>query len=173
MSRKLTILTLTTLALGLLASVALARPYGGFGPGSCPGFGGGYGGYNAAPQTLSAEDQEKAKAIVNKYEAELAKTREQLAAKQTELSALAGNTNADPERIRTLAEETAKLRTELFNERVAMQNELDAALGDTAFSGQGYGPGSCPGAAYGGRGFGRGYGPGSCPGAGYGSRGWR
>jgi zinc resistance-associated protein len=109
------------------------RGGGGYGPGSCPGWGGGY-----AAQTDNTKYQ--------KFLDETAPIRKELAADRAELNALMSTANPDPARVRALTEEIVDARTELQSK--AREHNI---------AGRGYGPGRDGGRGWGhGPGYGRG-----------------
>ncbi|MDZ7697537.1 MAG: hypothetical protein U5R49_11650 [Deltaproteobacteria bacterium] len=123
--KKLLIATVTLVSLGLFASQGMA-----FWGGSC---GGPRGGGWVAGETPRIDNERKAE--YEKYAADTAGIRKELAAKQAEYGALMANDNPDPKRAGELAGEIAGLR-----------EQLRAKAPDYGYSKRGYGPG--PGNAY-------------------------
>jgi len=125
MKRTLTILAVTAMLAGLLATNAFAR---GPGYGGCPGFGGG-------PVVMTPEQQQAFETIMDEHQKKMFELRQEMWAKQTELDALQGN---DPKRIQTLVAEMKDLRAKAFAEREVLTKKLeDAGIDAPAFGGRG------------------------------------
>ncbi len=155
MKRSLTILGVTALLAGLLATQAMA-----FGPGH-----GGHGGRGPVYyQALPPEKQAVVEKIMDEHRAKMFALREDLWAKQTELDALKGS---DAKRIQTLVAEMKDLRAKMFAERETLQKKLEAE--GVELGGRGMGPGTGHGMMGGKMGRGGcgpcgGQGPADCPG---------
>jgi zinc resistance-associated protein len=129
---------------------------GGYGGGYCGNFGGGYGpGMMGGYFGGTAEQQQEFADLNSNFYKQMEPKLQQLQAKQMELSALSGNSNAKPEAISKLAQEIAALNAELRQMGQDFQTQMQGKFGA---NGGAYGP------MMGGRGYGHG---------GYGHRGGR
>lgn len=163
----LLILSLALAGVFAAGGLALAGPNG-------PGMGGGFGAFY---NQLTPEKRQAVDAIFSRHEQTLFDLRQQLWARNTELSALMDSGQADEKAVRALTTQIVDLRTRQNAELKALREEISRETGLTL---PGRGPGaSCfddgPGGASGqerGQGRGRGKGPGAgrgqadCPGPG-------
>lgn len=143
MKRTLTILAVTAMLAGLLATSAFAR---GPGYGGCPG----------GPVVMTPEQQQAFETIMDEHQKKMFELRQEMWARQTELDALQGN---DPKRIQTLVSEMKDLRAKAFAEREVLTKKLDdAGIDAPAFGKRGGKRGyrhsgcDCDGPGFGGRG---------------------
>jgi zinc resistance-associated protein len=120
MKGKTLMLLLSLVVLASTVLPALAYETEGQGCGNCSH------GPKAAMLQLSPEEQEKARSIIAEHREKTQPLRDEMWAKRTELDALAGNTNADPEDIATLVTEMKELRIKLRTERQALKATLEA-----------------------------------------------
>lgn len=126
-------LTVSMVVLFGLAASAGAQMMG---PGMMGGYG--YGGYGY--QSLPAEKQAAAQKLCASHFAKTSVLRQQLIAKQAELNALIYGGKADDPKIQSLTKEISGLRAKLYEDRVALQQEL-AKEGIPAMGGGMYGRG--------------------------------
>lgn len=133
------------------------------------GFGGGCGGpgYGQAKgfAQLTPEKQAEVQAVYDKFAPQFDKLREQMWTKRSTLQAMVNGGKADEKAIGGLVSDISKLRTQMWDLRKGMSDELVKVTGITDFGGFGtcprYGQNDCPGYGDGqGRGMGRGQGRG-------------
>jgi len=158
MKMKLTTLSLALIALLAMGSLAMARPYGG-GPG---------GWLAGVPQ----DKQEQVAKLYTEGRQKLYELESRKWARQAELNALLATDKPDSSKIEALAKEIGTLTSQVYQERVALQQRIFKETGvklplagggrggfGGGCGGYGYGPGGCPVA----------YGQGGCPGYGAGA----
>ena len=90
-------------------------------------------------ESLNPEMQTKYDAILQAFHEKMTPLTEKMMARRLELDALAGNANADPKRIATLAEEIAALKTQIRQERFNLDERLRKEVGIEMRSGRGDG----------------------------------
>jgi len=145
MTRKSLILSLVAIAVLSLSAMAVAGP--GYGPGGCPGYGGGNG---LQQQALTPEQQEKAQSLYDSYEKAIIPLREQLFAKHALLNAAVEAENPDAKIVDALSKDLGELKTKLFTERTELRKKLAEAgiqsgQGRSMGRGNGNGAGPCGG----------------------------
>jgi Spy/CpxP family protein refolding chaperone len=161
MKKTLVVIGLVGL-MALTASMAFA-----WGPGWGRGFGYGYGPGVAAPN-LSADQVAKIQKIQGDRYAEMAKVRNEMFTKQTELRALFREPVLDQAKIAAKQKEIAALQAQMQEKTLAARTAVAETLtpeqrAQMPVFGPGMGPGFGPGSGFGpGRGFGpsMGFGPG-------------
>lgn len=159
--KKMTLRT-TTLALAAvlvlgLAGVSQARGYGGRDGGPC---------YN---DSISPEQQEKARGIFNSHYAKMDSVRQALITKQAELDAQMSSTSPDKAKIESLSREIGELRGKMLAARTDLRAQLDKEGLPMGYGHMG------PGYGHMGSGYGMGMHHGGYGHGGYGGRGgcWR
>jgi zinc resistance-associated protein len=164
-------ITITALAAALVLAMAawsFAGPGYGRGCGG-PGNGGPGNGMNNYYSQLTPEKQVAVDKIYEKYSPKFTELRNQVLTKRSTLQAMVNGGNADEQKIGKLTADISKLRTQMWEMRGSMSNELVKETGITAGKGYGscpaYGQASCPGGR---RGPGGGRGPGGASGQGNG-----
>jgi zinc resistance-associated protein len=136
-----------------LSSWAIAGP--GYGRGGCGGPG--WEGQNPYSQ-LTPEKQAAAKAIFDKYDAQIDTVRDTLWTKHATMEAMINGGKADEKKLGALVSDIRTLRDKMQELRASMHEELAKETGiEPRFGrqGRGGGPESCPGY---GQGYGRGQG---------------
>ncbi len=186
MSKKMLSMSIATVAVLGLASLAMAQGWGGgYGGHMMNGYGGqmmrgggyGYGpmmgadnvqcpGWGAQGAALTPEQAEQAKTLWTEHLAKVQPLGRELQAKNAELNAALLATTIDSDRVDALAKEVGDLRTKLFTEQISLRKALrDAGLPTV---GMGFGRGMGQGFRHMGQGFGPGMGRHMGPGYGMG-----
>ncbi len=144
---KRNIIALVAVLTLLVAATAFAGPGQGRGQGPCGG--------GQVYQSLTPEQQTAMDDIMEKHREAVRPLHEKLWAKNAELRALSDNPNVQPSEIKSLVAEIGELRSDLYDARQKMGDEIEKKVGIKSFGGRG-----CSGfGSGGGNGMGRGQGP--------------
>jgi zinc resistance-associated protein len=132
MKSRLTILSLSLVALLAAASLALANPYG-RGPG---------GWVSDIPQ----EKQEQVAKLYREGRQTLYELESRKWAKQAELNAVLAAPKPETSKVEALAKEIGTLSSMVYQERVALQQRIlkETGVNLPLAGGPGFGPGGCP-----------------------------
>lgn len=117
----------------MLAGAAVTAQANPMNHGGYRGHGGGYA--SQVYNELKPEQQIKYDAIFKAFQDSMSPLTEKMMAKRLELDTLSGNPNADPKRITALSEDIASLRTQMWAERVKLDEKLQKEVGISAFRG--------------------------------------
>lgn len=146
--RKIGILTIVSLAVMGLSTLAFAQR--GYGPGDCPGYGGGYGRGDVG--NLSEEERNQLAAERERFLEQTKDLRDQIGAKRDALADELSKDNPDSEAAAKLQNEISELKTQFDQKRLEhllelkkINPELGSGYGHMKGGGGrgGYGRGPC------------------------------